>query len=193
MPFSRRALIVSAVTTVVAAGCLVACGSPETQAVVTSPTPDSTTRNYVALVHNYWIAYKTAEGDLDHISGTSNVPFGPQDAARACAGLPSPTMSGDLDLVDAPTCGKLAEAMVAVHEKFLSDLNMTPPPPKFASDDQALRSQLPKAIADMKAMISATATGNKNAIVDATWSYVRDMQPTVTSALNHVDPSFIHT
>lgn len=146
----------------------------------------------MALIHNYWIAYKTAEGDLDHISGTASVPFGTQDAARACFGLPSPRLPQDLGLVDPPTCGKLSAAMLAVHDKFLSDLNATPAPSKFAADDQAFRSQLPKAIAAMKLMISASATGSKQAVVDATGLYVQVMLPTVTDALDHVDPSFVH-
>jgi hypothetical protein len=56
----------------------------------------------------------------------------------------------DISLVDPKTCGTLAAAMVAVHEKFLNDLNTTPAPHKFAADDQAFKTQLPKAIVDVR-------------------------------------------
>jgi hypothetical protein len=82
--------------------------------------------------------------------------------------------------------------MVAVHEKFLSDLNKTPAPRKFAADDQAFKTQLPKAIVDVKAMIAASATGNKQPVADATASYGSAMFPVVTEALNEVDPSVVH-
>jgi len=82
--------------------------------------------------------------------------------------------------------------MLAVHEKFLIDLDRTPPPPKFAVDDRAFRSQLPKAIADVEAMISAADTGSKDAVLQATTVYVNDMIPVVTSALDDVDPSVVH-
>jgi hypothetical protein len=90
------------------------------------------------------LAAASIEGDLDHISGTSNAPFGSQDAAQACFGLASPTLPQDVALVNPQTCGKLSMAMVAVHEKFLSDLNATPAPPKFAAADHAFRTQLAK-------------------------------------------------
>jgi len=83
--------------------------------------------------------------------------------------------------------------MLAVHRKFLSDLDTTWLPPEFTADDQAFRSQLPKAIADVSAMISAASTGSKEAVLQATTAYVNDMIPTVTDALDHVDPSVVHT
>ena len=179
------------------AGCMQLGSAPSQagsspQATPASPSPDLATKNYVALVHNYWIEYKTAEGDLDHISGTNNDPFGTQDAARACFGLLSPLEAQDVQEVDPSTCGRLATAMVAVHEKFLGDLNATPAPPKFAAADQALRSQLPKAIVDIQAMISASATGDKLAVVDEPPAYVSAMMPIVTDALNLVDPAVLH-
>ncbi len=82
--------------------------------------------------------------------------------------------------------------MIAVHQKFLSDLDSTPPPPKFAADDRAFRSQLPKAIGDMKAIISAADTGSQEAVLQATTVYVDDMIPVVTNALDDVDPSVVH-
>jgi hypothetical protein len=165
-----------------------ACGSSSPQAVIASPTPDSATLNYVALVHNYWIEYKAAEADpIGNVAGQ----FGAADAARACFGLLDPSTQ-DVRYVDPPTCRARSVAMVAVHGKFLSDLDMTPPPPMFASDDQAFRSQLPKAIADLTAMISAANTGSEDAVLQATTAYVNDMMPTVTDALDDVDPSVVH-
>jgi hypothetical protein len=169
-----------------------ACGSSPPQAVVASPTQDSVARSYVALVHNYWIQYKTAEGDIDHVSGIGTGPFSDGDAAKACFGLPSPSLPQDVKLVDPPICGRLSAAMLAVHEKFLLDLESTPAPAKFAADDRALRSQLPKAIADVKAIIDAANTGSKEAVLLATTAYVNDMIPTVTDALNDIDPLVVH-
>lgn len=82
--------------------------------------------------------------------------------------------------------------MLPVMEKFLADLGVTPPPPRFAADDQAFRSQLPKAIADLKALVSVAKTGNKGAVLQATATYVDAMIPTVTKALDEVDPSVAH-
>jgi hypothetical protein len=191
----RSPLEVAAIASTLGAllvGCFAACGGSPTQAVVASPTPDSATRAYVALVHSYWMEYKTAEGDLVDVSGTYSGPFSSQDAARACFGLPSTTMPQDIGLVDPQICGQLSAAMLAVHEKFLSDLNSTPAPQKFAADDQVFRSQLPQAIAFMNTMISAAATGSKQSVFDATALYVQAMVPKVTDALDHVDPSLLH-
>ena len=194
-PVSRWAVCVGAIVGLASCGG----GGPSStgsaaqqKSQLSTPSPDLVTTNYIALVHNYWIQYKTAEGDLNHISGTSTAPFGDQDAARACFGLASPTVPQDVNLVDPPTCARLSTAMVAVHRKFLSDLNMTPAPPRFGREDQAFKTQLPKAIADMQAMIAASATSNKQDVVDATASYVSAMIPVVTEALNSVDPSVVH-
>ena len=174
---------------------LAACGgggpSSSSSSPSSSPSPDLVTTNYVVLIHNYWIQYKTAEGDLDHIT-PSNAAFGSQDAARVCFGYASPSDAQDINLVNPPTCGKVAAAMLAVHRKFLSDLNATQAPPKFATEDQAFRMQLPKAIAGMQAMISASAGGNKQSVVDATANYISAMIPVVTDALDTVDPSVVH-
>ena len=132
---------------------------------VVSPTPDAVTTKYVALVHNYWDQYVIARSD----------------GAQVC-----------LRNVDPAKCGVRAAAILAVHQKFLSDLDTTPPPPKFVADDQAIRLQLPKAIVDVKAMISASATGDKQAVYTETTAYVADMIPIVTDALDHVDPSVTH-
>jgi hypothetical protein len=171
---------------------LSACGGSPAHAVAASPTQDSVTRTYLALVHDYWIQYKTAEGDFDHISGISTGPFSDRDAAKACLGLPSPSLPQDVKLVNPLTCGHLSAAMLAVHENFLRALESTQVPAKFAADDRAFRSQLPKAIADLKAMIAAANTRSKEAVLLATTAYVDDMIPTVTDALNDVEPSVLH-
>jgi hypothetical protein len=155
-----------------------ACGSSSTQAVIASPTADSVTRNYVASVHNYWIQYKTAEADpIGNVAGQ----FSTADAARACFGL-----------LDPSTQDVRSVAMVAVHAKFLSDLDTMRPPLKFATDDHTFRSQLPKAIADLNGVISAANAGSKDAVLQATTAYVNDMMPTLTDALDDVDPSVVH-
>jgi hypothetical protein len=161
---------------------LSACNGSSVQAVATSPTPDSVTRNYVALVHNYWIQIQAA----DQVTNGSNT------AAIVCLGKVTRDAASNLQLIDAPTCRERAVASLAVHQKFLSDLDSTPPPPKFAADDQAFRSQLPKAIADVKAMISVAASGSKDAVLQASTTYVDDMIPIVTDALDNVDPSVVH-
>ncbi len=187
-PLGRQALLLLFALVVLAA-----CGGSAASSNPTpTPTPDSLTLRYIALVHKYWIAYKTAEGDLDHLSGTSYAPFGADDLPRVCFGYPSPRMPRDLGVVDPAKCGRLSTAIVVVHEQFLSDLGATPAPVKFASDDQVFRNQLPKAIADVKSMISASSSGSKEAVVQATTSYVHDMIPAVTDALDDVDPSFVH-
>jgi hypothetical protein len=153
-------------------GCSGASGGPPKQSAVASPTPDSATRAYVALISNYWSDYKTAEGN----------------GAQVCFG----GFSNDVRLVNPAICRTRAVGMLAVHQKFLSDLDSTPPPPKFVADDHAFRTQLPKAIADMRAIISAADTGSQDAVLQATTVYVDDMIPVVTSALDDVDPSVVH-
>ena len=167
-------------------GCSCASGRSSTNAVgapptpvVTSPTPDSVTQTYVALVHSYWLKYKAAEASED----------GSRPAQFVCFGGPGSAYPQD---IDPPKCQERAVAILAVHQKFLSDLDSTPPPPRFAADDRAFRDQLPKAITDVKAMISAAETGSKDAVLQATQVYVDDMIPTVTDALDDVDPSVLH-
>jgi hypothetical protein len=41
-------------------------------------------------------------------------------------------------------------------------------------------------------MISAANTGSEDAVLQATIAYVNDMMPTVTDALDDVDPSVVH-
>jgi hypothetical protein len=157
------------------------CGSSSTRAVVSSPTPDTVTRNYVALVRNLWIDIQAA----DEVS-LGNV------AARACLGESPFGAPTNMQLIDPPTCRERIVALLAAQQKFLSALDSTPAPPKFAADDQAFRSQLPKTIADLKALISTADTGSKDAVLQATNAFLSDMIPTVTSAMDHVDPSVVH-
>jgi hypothetical protein len=158
-----------------------ACGSPSTQAVVSSPTPDSVTRNYVNLVRDFWTEIQAA----DEVS-IGNV------AARTCLGVTSPGAPTNMQVIDPPTCRGRALALLAAQQKFLSGLDSTPAPHRFAADDQAFRSQLPKTIVDLQAMISAADTGSKDAVLQATTTYLNDMIPTVTGAMDHVDPSVVH-
>jgi hypothetical protein len=156
---------------VIVAGLLVGCsgagGTSSKASLVASPTPDSVTRKYVALVHDYWIQYVSARAD-------------------------GATVCWDAAAVDPPKCRERAVAILTVHQRFLSDLDTTPSPPKFVADDQIFRSQLPMAIVQVNAMISAAESGDKQAIVQATTAYVNDMIPIVTHSLDHVDPSVVH-
>jgi hypothetical protein len=158
-----------------------ACGSSSTQAVISSPTSDSVTQNYVALVRSFWSDILAA----DEVS-LGNV------AARTCLGKTGPAAATNMQLVDPPMCRERAVAHVAAQQKFLSGLDSTPAPPKFAADDHAFRTQIPKTIADLKAMIFAADTGSKDAVVQATTVFLNDMIPTVARAMDDVDPSVSH-
>jgi hypothetical protein len=169
--------------------CLAACGNtPGQQAVVSSsaasssPTPDAATQKYVALIRSYWAGIQ----DADQFVNGFNL------AAKVCHG-DSPSAPSDLQRIDPALCRQRAVAILANQEKFLGDLAATPPPPRFAADDAAFRTQVPKAISDAKAMISACGTGNKQTIFDATTAYINDMIPTVTGAMDDVDPTVRHS
>jgi hypothetical protein len=159
----------------------IACGGSPTQAVVSSPSSDTGTQNYVALIRSFWSDVLAA----DEVS-LGNV------AARTCLGKTGPAAATDMQLVDPSTCRERAVAHVAAQQKFLSELDSTPAPTKFAADDHAFRTQIPKTIADLKAMISAADTGSKDAVVQATTVFLNDMIPTVTGAMDDVDPSVRH-
>jgi hypothetical protein len=171
-PHPRDVVMMASILGTLLVCCSSATGSPSTQTVVNSPTPDSNTRNYVALISNFWLQYRAAE----------------VDAAKTCFGGPNQ----ELRFVDPPACRARVVAMLPVMQKFFGDLDGTPPPSKFAADDQAFRSQLPKAIADLKALISVAKTGDKGAVLEATARYVDAMIPIVTNALDDVDPSVVH-
>ena len=170
----------------------IACGSSPTVASSTSlhptptvaaqPTPDAVTLEYVALIKTYWIRVQAA----DEATGTTNV------AARVCLGNASPTASTDLQLIDAKKCRERMLVSLQVHQWFLNALKTTPAPPQFFREDQIFRRQLPQGIADLKALISITTTGNKSAVLKAALAYVGDFFPNVTGALDDVDPAVVH-
>lgn len=147
-----------------------------------SPTTDAITRNYVALVHRYWMQEQSADEALNG----SNV------AAKVCLGVDPPGAPTNLQLVDPVTCRERAAAVLANVVWFLTELDRTPAPPRFALDDQAFRVQLSKATVDLGALIAATDSGDKNAVLQAATAYNNDMYPVVTDALNDVDPSVHH-
>lgn len=144
------------------AGCSTASSS---QAVVSSPTADVVTQKYVALVQHYWGQHASARGN----------------AVVVCLGAVVPSQ-----------CASRANALLLADEQFLSDLEATPPPPRFAKDDQIFRTQIPKADVELNAMISAGRLGDINAVLDATNAYLGVMIPTVTDALDEVDKSQVH-
>ena len=151
-------------------GCSTASGGSPTQVAVASPTVDPLTKKYVDLANSYWDAHVTAEGG----------------AAAVCLGTGVGTQG-----INPPLCRVRAIAMLAVQEKFLSDLDLTPPPAKFAADDVVFRTQLPKTVADLKAMISAADAGNQQGILDASNAFLDDMG-LVLGALTHINPSVEH-
>jgi hypothetical protein len=169
-----------------------ACGGSPTQAVLTSPTPtqavaasptpDAVTQKYVALIKTYWIQVQAA----DQATDSTNV------AALVCLGKVSRSASNSLQFIDPAKCRERMLASLQVHQKFLSALKTTAAPPQFSADDRAFRSQLPKGIAHLKALISITATRNKAAVLQAAMTYVNDFFPIVTSALDDVDPSVVY-
>ena len=162
----------------------VACGNSAANASPQPPTPsqpapDPVTQRYVALVHSYWVQYKAAEGVVPRF-------------ARVCWGQTSRVAPSDTRVVDPASCRETAAAILPSHESFLSNLDTAPAPAKFAADDQVFRRQLPKAIADVKAMMAAAAAGNREAVLKYMTAYVDDMVPRVTLALDDVDPSVVH-
>jgi hypothetical protein len=113
-------------------------------------------------------------------------------AAKVCLGTDPPGSATRLQLVDPKQCGERAVALLAVHQNFVTELDSTPAPTNFAADDRAIRTQLPKTIADLNVLISAAKTGNKGDVLQSASVYNNDMYPIVTGALNDVDPSVTH-
>ena len=150
----KATVVVCAVACGVLASCSSGGASPSSQGVV-SPASDSATRNYVALVHNYWIQEQVADG----VSNGSNL------AARVCLGVDPPGAGTNLQLVNPSMCLERADAILSNQEKFLSDLDITPAPRQFAGDDQTFRAQLPKAIADLRLLITAAKAGSSEAVL----------------------------
>jgi hypothetical protein len=151
-------------------GCLPASSGSQTPGAAASQTVDPVTKKYVDLANSYWDAHVTATGG----------------AAAVCLGTGAGTQG-----IHPPLCREHAVAMLAVQEKFLSDLDLTPPPPKFASDDRVFRAQLPKTIVDLKAMISAADASNPQGILDASNAFLDDMG-LVLGALTDINPSVEH-
>jgi hypothetical protein len=174
----RRALVISA-----AAVALTGCGTSSTPpaAAHTSPSTDAATQKYVALAHEYWTEYKTAQRDQ-------------KTFVKVCWGLIgiSITAPNDPNLVEPQTCKEISSALAVADEAFLSELNSTPPPARFAADDQVFRTQIPKAISAAQAMVSAASAGKRQAVIDAMTSYIDAMYPPVTDALDDVDPFTPH-
>jgi hypothetical protein len=162
--------------------CCVACGSQTTPAAATSPTPDPAVRRYVAFVQDYWVRLRVAE----NATADSN------EAAVVCLGNASPTAETDVNIIDPLRCKNRAIALLAVLQSFLTDLGATSAPTRFADDDAVLRSRLPAAITAVKNMISAAATGKKQAVRDASLAFVDVMIPAVTNAFDDIDPSVVH-
>ena len=153
-------------------GCSSASSASSTPTFIPSPKPDLLTQNYIAVVRNYWSDHLIAEGN----------------AVKVCWA----NALQDVTVVNLPQCRVRSLAILAATQKFLSDLGNTPAPAKFSADDQVFRRQLPKAIADVKAMIAAADKGSKDAMLQAATAYVTDMIPSVTDALDDVDPSVVH-
>ena len=145
-----------------------ACGGPSTPAA-TAPAAVAATR-YVALVHNYWIQYKKAEGDIPS--------FADECGYYTVKAQPS-------------ACRPRVAAILPTHERFLGDLNTTPAPPQFAADDHAFRTQLPMAIAHLKATMAAAGARNAQTMSAEIEAYVEAMSH-IFSNLDHVDPSISH-
>ena len=88
--------------------------------------------------------------------------------------------------MDALNCHDRGVAMIAVWERFLKDLSTTPVAPKFVTDVATIRSQLPKGVDDLRAMVAAAEAGDKTAMQNEANKYVGDMVPTVTDPLGDI-------
>ena len=164
----------------------VACGSSSTPAAATSssaaPTTDAVTQTYVALVKAYWSGEVAADGN----SGNINV------ASRACLGTISNNAAPDEHLVETATCHERGVLILANQENFLAGLKGTIAPEQFAADDLIFRREVPRAIVALEAMNAAAAAGKQQATFDAANGYVSIMVPSVTGAMDDVDPSTQH-
>jgi len=95
-------------------------------------------------------------------------------------------------MVEPQICRAFAVATLGASEKFLANLDTVHAPAKFASDDRVFRTDVTKAISDLKTLVAACDGPNRQAIIDTMWAYARDMIPDVTNALDDVDPSVTH-
>lgn len=152
----------------VVAVILAACGSstPAAHPSSHSPTADAVTRAYVALIRQYWVDLVAADGN----------------APTVCYAGP----------INPAQCKARAEAQLAVQQKFLVDLQPIEVPPALAQPNAVLLQNIPMAIAGLKAMIAASTIGNKDAVVQATTSYVGVMRSAIEGALDQIDPTVNH-
>ena len=121
----------------------------------------------MAIIHDYWASYESAKGGWD-----TYCYFGP---------------------INPQMCGVRAQAILVVDQDFLTQLQAATPPPQFANDHQILLGQMPKVIVAVKAMITASATGDDSATHAASGDYVNTMIPIVVTALDRIDPRVPHT
>jgi hypothetical protein len=161
-PTDMRALIVVALLG------LCACGDGAPAAHVTSPTPtrDAAMRAYVLLIHEYWIDLVAADGN----------------APTVCYEGP----------INPAECKARAEAQLDVQQKFLSDLQAIQPPAELMQANAVLLHNIPMAIAGLKAMITASSSGDMTAVVQATTTYIGVMRGTIEGALDQIDPAVNH-
>ena len=125
---------------------------------------------YSAIAMGFWSDYTTAES-----GGTQ------EDAAQAC-----------IREDNFKVCADRVKAMLPTLEKFLADINHATAPVRFATDDAAFKKQIPIAIADMKLILKAALAKDTAHFDTYVGTYMDDMVPTVTSALDDVDPSTVH-
>jgi len=167
VPKLKSLPVIVSIIGVALCACSGGTSSPTTKA---SPTVDSVTQNYLAVVNGFW---------QDHVIATSG-------ALQVCVGTGTGT-----ERVNAPLCRQRGAAMLAAQEKFFGDLVDTPAPAKLANEDRTFHERLPQTIADLKAMISASEMGNKEAIQMAANAYIADMQP-ILEALDVISPAVQH-
>jgi hypothetical protein len=169
----RRLFSVLAPCAIVAAA-LMACSPGGTGASSPSATPTSTVgpavQKYEGLVNGYWDDYVRVA----------------TPAVGVCLGTGAGTQG-----VNPSACGQHAAAILPVQEKFLSDLGASSAPAEFAGEDQVFRAQLPKAIVDLRAMISSGSSGDQQATQRASNAFVDDMGPVLT-ALDTINPAVQH-
>src|ERR1700676_5428700 len=95
-PLLRASALLTVASTLCAV--VVSCSSASTSSsprlAAASPTIDTVARNYVALVHNFWIQEQAADG----ASNGSNA------AARVCLGKQPPDAPSNVQLIDPPMC-----------------------------------------------------------------------------------------
>jgi hypothetical protein len=157
----------------VAAGVSVlACsGSNTATHASTSPTVDAGTVRYLALVNGFW---------TDHVRATNG-------AVVACLGSSPGTTNG----INPSRCKTAAIAMLAVQNKFTTDLAAVTAPSQFATEDHTFRTQLPIANADLTALIAVCDGQDPAGIQNASETYISDMGP-ILDALDKLSPGVEH-